>query len=225
MLYKHRTNLPITNTRNGQIATEGVQRWSHIGATFSMLIAILLLSGDPVWDGGYMWTPLNPWMLLLACTVNILGHREERSADTDTCYKSLNPTPFLSFLLFSKKEHFISAPPLLPELVLNSCVLYNYINKLISQTYSMWWMMFIWMLCETYSTCTILNYFFIERFFFIFSEYTWIHRAWHCLNNIAHFKLRLPLCSVCNRSTISLQGWLMPLKGHQTLLKPNCTHA
>lgn len=48
MLYKHRTNLPITETCNRQIGTEGVQRWSRISATFSMLIAILLLSGDPV---------------------------------------------------------------------------------------------------------------------------------------------------------------------------------
>lgn len=46
------------------------------------------------------------------CTVNRLGHGEERRADTNTGQGSLNPTAFPSFLLFSSKERVILAATL-----------------------------------------------------------------------------------------------------------------
>ncbi len=46
------------------------------------------------------------------CTVNILGHGEERRADTSTGQGSLNPTAFSSVLLFSQKDRVILAATL-----------------------------------------------------------------------------------------------------------------
>lgn len=62
----------------------GVQGWFRISTTFSMLIAILLLSGDPVWGGGNVQPAL---------------HCQHGQSGADSC------NALLSFLLFSQNPH------------------------------------------------------------------------------------------------------------------------
>lgn len=105
-------------TGSRQIGSEGLQRWSRISATFSMLIAILLLSGDPVWDGGDMWTAL-----LSTCSVTRGELKPEQEA-----------TPFLPFHLLSQTKSYCIAA-IGAELVLIIAVGWdNHKLQVISQT-------------------------------------------------------------------------------------------
>lgn len=59
---------PLSRLVNGRVLQRGFKDAVALGATFSMLMAILALSGEPVWDGG-------GWWLRGSRTVNTLGHR------------------------------------------------------------------------------------------------------------------------------------------------------
>lgn len=88
----HQLNYPVqTRSHSGHYQGcwwadwfRGVQGWFRISTTFSMLIAILLLSGDPVWGGGDVQPAL---------------HCQHAQSGPDSC------TALLSFLLFSQNLH------------------------------------------------------------------------------------------------------------------------
>lgn len=88
----HQLNYPVqTRSHSGHYQGcwwadwfRGVQGWFRISTTFSMLIAILLLSGDPVWGGGDVQPAL---------------HCQHAQSGADSC------TALLSFLLFSQNLH------------------------------------------------------------------------------------------------------------------------
>lgn len=46
---------PLSRLVNGRVLQRGFKDAVALGATFSMLMAILALSGEPVWDGGGLW--------------------------------------------------------------------------------------------------------------------------------------------------------------------------
>lgn len=48
---------PLSRLVNGRVLQRGFKDAVALGATFSMLMAILALSGEPVWDREGMWLP------------------------------------------------------------------------------------------------------------------------------------------------------------------------